>query len=44
MNCCLKKREKAAEAAETLSRKEKEEVRELTILLEGRFVAEDYRS
>ncbi len=44
MNCLLKEREKAAAVAETLTLEEREEMRELTILLEGRHVAEDYHS
>ena len=45
MNCLSKKREKEAEAADlAATRRDKEEVEELTILLEGRYVVEDYLS
>jgi hypothetical protein len=38
MNCLRKKREKEAELADTRTLEEKEEIEELTILLEGRGV------
>jgi hypothetical protein len=44
MNCLLKRQQREAEAADLEAIKEKEELQELTILLEGRNVAEDYRS
>jgi hypothetical protein len=45
MNCLAKKRDKEADAADlAATRRDKEEVEELTILLEGRYVAEDYFS
>jgi len=42
MNCLHKRREK--EAADSAALKEKEELEELIIHLEGRYVAEDYLS
>ncbi len=44
MNCLRKLREKEAEAANRTTPEEKEEGEDLTILLEGRYVAEDYLS
>lgn len=44
MNCLSKRREKEADVADVASKTGKEEVEELTILLEGRYVAEDYLS
>ncbi len=44
MNCLRKKREKEAGAADVRTLEEKRELEELTILLEGRYVAEDYLS
>ncbi len=44
MNCLRKKREKEAEAADVRALEEKKELEELTILLEGKYVAEDYLS
>jgi hypothetical protein len=44
MNCQRRNREKEAEAADTTSREEKEELDELKILLEGSYVGEDYLS
>jgi hypothetical protein len=44
MNCLRKTREKEAEAADRTTHEEKEEREELTILLEGRYVVEDYLS
>ncbi len=44
MNCLRKKREKEAEDADVRTLEEKKELEELTILLEGRYVAEDYLS
>ena len=41
MNCLRKKREKEAEAAGLTTLEEKEEREELTILLEGNYVADD---
>lgn len=42
MNCLRKKREK--DPAHLAALKEKEELEDLVILLEGRYVAEDYLS
>jgi hypothetical protein len=42
MNCARKRRED--EAADPGARKDKEELEELEVLLEGRYVAEDYLS
>ena len=42
MNCLRREREK--EATDSVTLKEKEEMEELAILLEGNQVAEDYRS
>lgn len=42
MNCLRREREK--EAVDSATLKEKEELEELAILLEGRHVAEDYFS
>ena len=44
MNCLRKKRETAADVADVASKKDKEELEELAILLEGRYVTEDYLS
>ena len=44
MNCLRKTREKEAEAANRVTSEEREEREELTILLEGRYVVEDYLS
>jgi len=44
MNCLSKKREKEAEAADVAARKDREEREELIMLLEGRYVGEDYLS
>ena len=44
MNCLRKTREKEAEAANRTTPEEREEREELTILLEGRYVVEDYLS
>ena len=44
MNCLMKRREKEAEAADSETLEQKEEREELTILLEGRYVTEDYLS
>jgi hypothetical protein len=41
MNCLRKKREREAEAADLTTLEEKEELEELTILLEGRYGVED---
>jgi len=41
MNCARKIREKEMEAADLKTLEEKEEVDELTILLEGQYVADD---
>jgi hypothetical protein len=42
MNCLRKKREN--ESAHVAALKEKEELEDLVVLLEGRYVAEDYIS
>jgi hypothetical protein len=44
MNCLRKIREKEAEGADRTTPEEKEEREELAILLEGRYVVEDYLS
>ena len=44
MNCLRKKRETAADVADVASKKDTEELEELAILLEGRYVTEDYLS
>jgi hypothetical protein len=44
MNCLRKRREKETGAPALAVIEEKEELRELTILLEGRYVDEDYLS
>jgi hypothetical protein len=44
MNCLRKVREDEREAADRTATEEKEELKELTVLLEGRYVAEDYLS
>jgi len=44
MNCLLKRKQRESGYADSAAIKEKEELQELTILLEGRNVAEDYRS
>jgi hypothetical protein len=41
MNCARKIREKEAKAAEVTTLEEKKELEELTILLEGQYVADD---
>jgi hypothetical protein len=44
MNCPRKIREQEAAAIDSTPLKEKEEIEELTILLEGRYATEDYLS
>ena len=44
MNCPRKIREEEAEAAAPVDYREKRELEELEVLLEGRYVAEDYLS
>jgi hypothetical protein len=44
MNCLRKSREKESEAGNRTTPEEKTEREELTILLEGRYVVEDYLS
>jgi hypothetical protein len=44
MNCLRKFREDEVEAVDRTITEEREELRELTVLLEGRYVAEDYLS